>query len=87
MLWGGVDSGEGNATGADGSCGPSDVRMTDEDRLVTMPEVAKMLGLATATVRKMAKRGALPIVRPTGGRAVRIRLSDIRALIARRSNT
>ena len=54
--------------------------MSDE-RLLTVVEVGAMLGLAPATVRKMAFRKELPVVRPTGRRAIRFRLSDVQALI------
>jgi excisionase family DNA binding protein len=53
------------------------------DRLLRDDEAALMLGVATPTVRRMRSAGVLPEVRPTGARAVRVRESDVRALIAR----
>ncbi len=42
-----------------------------------------MLGLTPATLRRMRAQGLISEVRPTGQRAVRVRESDVRALIAR----
>ena len=51
-------------------------------QLLTVVEVADRLGLRVATVRKMLSRGDLPRVRPTK-RAVRVRETDVEALILR----
>lgn len=55
----------------------------DGDTLLTAEEAAHFLGLKSATVRRLGKRGDLPEVRPTHARAVRYRLSDLRALVRR----
>ena len=51
------------------------------DRLLTAGEAAEMLGLKLATVRRLTYERRLPVVRPTGKRAVRYRLSDLQALL------
>ncbi len=50
-------------------------------KLLRIDEVAEVLGLRPATVYKMIREGRLPIVRPTGARAVRVREGDVQALI------
>lgn len=57
----------------------------DLDRLVTAEEAGRILGLKTATIRRMTYTRELPCVRPTGKRAVRYRLSDLQALLRMRS--
>ena len=49
-------------------------------KLLTVPEVAEICGIAPETVRRMTDRGAMPApVRL--GRAVRYRLSDLESWI------
>jgi excisionase family DNA binding protein len=55
------------------------------DRLLTAEECGRVLGLQTATIRRMTSAGELPVVRPTGKRAVRYRLSELDALVLQRS--
>ena len=50
-------------------------------RLMKGPEVADILGLQPVTIRRMIHDGRLPVVRPTGGRAVRVRSEDVEALV------
>jgi excisionase family DNA binding protein len=45
-------------------------------RLLRVNEVAVQLGLQPVTVRRMIREHRLPAVRPTGGRAVRVRESN-----------
>ena len=52
-----------------------------EDRLLTAQEAADFLGLKLPTIRRLTYTRELPVVRPTGRRAVRYRLSDLEALI------
>ena len=49
-------------------------------RLYRVEEVATVLGLKPATIRKMIFRREIPVVRPTR-RAVRIREEDIEAIV------
>ncbi|MDP1560262.1 MAG: helix-turn-helix domain-containing protein [Pirellulaceae bacterium] len=50
-------------------------------RLLTVPDVGQICGIAPETVRRMTDRGAMP--KPVRlGRAVRYRLDDIEAWIA-----
>ena len=56
-----------------------------EDRLITAQTAARLLGLKVSTVRRMTWAGELPIVRPTGKRAVRYRLSELEAMLRMRS--
>lgn len=56
------------------------------DRLITAAEAGRVLGLRTATIRRMTHAGELPVVRPTGKRAVRYRLSELDALVQARSH-
>lgn len=55
-------------------------------RLLTMADVADVLGLSVRTVRRMAATGELPIVR-LNGRTVRFRPEDVRTLIKRGTAT
>jgi excisionase family DNA binding protein len=55
------------------------------DRLLTAAEAGRVLGLQTSTIRRMTSAGQLPVVRPTGQRAVRYRLSELEALVRTRS--
>lgn len=61
--------------------------MNDEmsDRLLTAEAAGRFLGLQTSTIRRMTSAGQLPVVRPTGKRAVRYRRSDLDALLRMRS--
>jgi excisionase family DNA binding protein len=59
--------------------------MADHDRLLNVEEAGRLLGLKPATVRRLTAAGELPLVRPTGRRAVRYRLSDLEALLRARS--
>jgi excisionase family DNA binding protein len=59
--------------------------MHDAERLVTAAEAAHFLGLKVATIRRMTAAGELPVVRPTGRRAVRYRLRDLAELARMRS--
>jgi excisionase family DNA binding protein len=52
------------------------------ERLLRIDEAADRLGLRPGTIRTMIRTGRLPVVRPTGRRAVRVREEDVRALIA-----
>jgi excisionase family DNA binding protein len=56
-----------------------------EDRLLTAAEAGRFLGLKPSTIRRMTYLVELPVVRPTGKRAVRYRLSDLDALLRMRS--
>lgn len=49
-------------------------------RLLRVTEAANLLGLQPVTVRRLIATGRLPVVRPTGGRAVRVREEDVVAL-------
>lgn len=55
------------------------------DSLMTAEEAAQYLGLRISTVRRMTRMGELPVVRPTGRRAVRYRLSELEKLLRARS--
>jgi len=59
--------------------------MDDGDRLLTAAEAGRFLGLQSSTIRRMTYAGELPVVRPTGKRAVRFRVSDLTALVRMRS--
>jgi excisionase family DNA binding protein len=60
--------------------------MTDQiDRLLTAEEAGRLLGLKPSTIRRMTYTKELPVVRPTGKRCVRYRLSDLEALLRMRS--
>lgn len=54
---------------------------TSMDRLMTVEQAAAALALRPSTVRKLLTHGHLRRVHPTGARAVRIRLSEITAII------
>jgi excisionase family DNA binding protein len=49
----------------------------EEDRLVDMPEVAKVLAIPVEHARELGRRGEIPTVR-VGERYVRVRLSSLR---------
>lgn len=57
----------------------------DLDRCVNAEGAGQVLGLKTSTIRRMTYTKELPCVRPTGRRAVRYKLSDLRALLKLRS--
>jgi len=54
--------------------------LADEERLVDMPEVAKVLGIPEEHARELGRRGEIPTVR-VGERYVRVRLSSLRQWI------
>jgi excisionase family DNA binding protein len=56
-----------------------------QDRLLTAPEAAVFLGLRLATIRKLTYQRRLPVVRPTGRRIVRYRLSHLEKLLKERT--
>lgn len=51
------------------------------ESLLTAEEAGRFLGLKTSTIRRMTYTRELPVVRPTGKRAVRYRLRDLEALL------
>jgi len=51
-------------------------------RLLTVAEVAERTALAQRTIRMLIARGALPVVRPAGLRAVRIDERHLARLLA-----
>jgi len=55
------------------------------DRLLNAEEAAHFLGLKTATIRRMTYTRELPVVRPTGKRAVRYWLRGLGAELSMRS--
>lgn len=57
----------------------------DFDRLLTVDEAARLLGLKPATIRRLTHTRELPAVRPTGRRCVRFRLSDLENLLRLRT--
>ena len=57
----------------------------DTDRLLNAEEAGRFLGLKTTTIRRLTAAGELPVVRPTGRRAVRYRLHDLEELTRMRS--
>ena len=59
--------------------------MDDPDRLLNAEEAGQLLGLKVATIRRLTASGELPVVRPTGRRAVRYRLRDLKALLRLRT--
>ena len=56
----------------------------DEDRLLDMAEVAKVLGVVEGAARDLGRRGELPVVNV--GRYVRVRASSLREWMAVREN-
>jgi excisionase family DNA binding protein len=57
----------------------------DDDRLLTVPDVARILGAQPETVRRWLRAGALRGFRPGGKRlGYRIRESEIRRFLAER---
>ena len=60
--------------------------MKDPEQLLNAEEAGRMLGLKVATIRRLTSAGELPVVRPTGRRAVRYRLRDLRALLRANSH-
>ena len=59
--------------------------MDDGDRLLTVEQAASYLGLKVATVRRLTAAGELPVVHPTGRRAVRYRARDLAELTRMRT--
>lgn len=60
----------------------SDVKM---ERLLNAEEAANFLGLKLSTIRRLTYAKELPVVRPTGKRAVRYRLRDLEDLLRMRT--
>jgi excisionase family DNA binding protein len=54
---------------------------TNDDELIPVSEVAKMLNLSEKSVRAIIKRGDLPAFRPTH-RSTRVRRGDIYTFLA-----
>lgn len=55
------------------------------DQLLTAEQAGQILGLKTATIRRLTHTKSIPCCRPTGKRCVRYRLTDLQALIRMRS--
>jgi excisionase family DNA binding protein len=55
------------------------------ERLLNAEEAAAFLGLKVSTIRRLCYTRELPVVRPTGRRAVRFRARDLEALVRMRS--
>ncbi len=55
------------------------------DRLLTAEEAARYMDLQVSTVRRLCYEKRLPVVRPTGRRCVRFRMSDLERLLRARS--
>jgi len=61
-------------------------RMLEQhDELLTAAEAAEFLGLRLATIRKLTYRRQLPVIRPTGRRAVRFRRSHLEKVLKERT--
>ena len=56
----------------------------EEDRLLDMAEVAKVLGVVEGAARDLGRRGELPVVNV--GRYVRVRASSLREWMDTREN-
>ncbi len=71
------------ATGADTTPTAADLRALDggRNRLLTVRDVARMLGVCDATVYKLCERGDLPHVRIVN--SIWIRQVDVKALLRR----
>ena len=63
---------------------PAPAARTDEDRLVDMEEVARVLGVPVAHARELGRRGELPVVHV--GRYVRVRAGALVEWMALREN-
>lgn len=61
-----------------------DSNLEPKDRLVTVREAGRLLGLGRSTVYKLVWSGELPSCRPSP-RAVRIKLSDVLARMERKA--
>ncbi len=55
------------------------------EELVDAEGAARILGLKVSTVRRLTYTRELPVVRPTGRRAVRYRVRDLHDLLRMRS--
>lgn len=55
--------------------------MNNTDRLLTQREACKMLNVSRSTLYRMIEAGKLERIQPAG-RAVRVRLSDVEAIMA-----
>jgi excisionase family DNA binding protein len=53
--------------------------------LITATQAAEYLGLKLSTIRKLTLPHLIPVVRPTGSRCVRYRLSALEALVRQRT--
>jgi excisionase family DNA binding protein len=58
---------------------------TISDRLLNAEEAGRFMGLKVSTIRRLSYTRELPVVRPTGRRAVRFRLRDLEALLRMRT--
>jgi len=56
-----------------------------DDRLLTLPEAAKVLGITEHQAREMGRRGELPVIQ-VGERSVRIRAGALAEWMRRREN-
>ncbi len=56
-------------------------RATSSPDLLSPAESAEYIGVSTRTIRNYIARGVLPASRPKGSRLVRIRRSDLDALM------
>lgn len=54
----------------------------DDERLMPVSEVARMLGMSKTTVWEMVRRGTIPTPLKFGPRMSRWRLTDIKRVIA-----
>lgn len=61
----------------------SGAEAVEQDRLLTLPEVAKVLGVPVEHARELGRRGALPITR-LGQRSVRVRRSSLDRFVRER---
>lgn len=57
----------------------------DANRMITCREAAVILGLKVGTVRRMTRKRELPVFKPTGRRAVRLRVGDLREILRQRN--
>jgi len=57
---------------------------TNEDRLMPLPEVAKITGVSVSTIRRLIEQGGLTAVRV--GHRVLVRASQVASLVAGQSD-
>jgi excisionase family DNA binding protein len=55
------------------------------DQLLNVAAAAQLLGVKVSTIRRLTADGAMPVIRPTGRRAVRYSRLDLQELIRMRS--